>query len=599
MAFIVHRALGEQTLLRQIPGDELRIGRGTNAELRLEDAAVAHQHAVVRAAAGGWELVDLGSVTGTYVHGRAIKKVALADGDRIEIGGFRLRVQITHPEDPLFVHVAAVGPGAAAAPRRAREGTGTISLSALRRGDEAPADVAPAGPSAAPPPSPPQPAAPPSPSAAVAPRAVDWVAAYRVGRGLGLARLTVALALLAALAVAALAAVGATAAFMPGISSAHRRLIVAGGDGGAAPAADPRAALPAAHGCASCHRPWRGPADAACGECHRPQAAPHAELLAAGAAAGAVPACRSCHPEHRPDEPLIELAADGPCVACHRDLAALPGAAGAIRVAAEVTSFAAAHPELVSPARAAAGDPTALDFGHRKHLAPGLRGPAGAESLGCESCHLPDPETGRMQPVSFADHCQRCHRLTFDPAFPERQAPHGDPQLVEDFLIGLYSRGGGEAAASLRQRRLDLISGGGGRQELPSGIDRQVSDAARTLFGSACDTCHRVDLDAQPLPAVTPPAVPERWLDARFSHLDHREAACDACHAGAAASDSTADLLLPGIAACRECHGDRPGAGVAGWGGALGCAQCHPYHRQTGVKEPVAGSRRPGEARSP
>jgi hypothetical protein len=445
-------------------------------------------------------------------------------------------------------------------------------------------------------------------------REVDWLGAYRVGRGIGMARLTVVLTLVAALAVAALLAAGATAAFMPGISSAHQRLVDAAAAGGAssgpspaasspaasspvagspvassplasntAPAADPRALVPAVRGCAACHLPWRGPVETGCAECHRPQTAPHADRATSAAAparsAPPPPPCRSCHPEHRPGEPLVSLTDNAPCAACH----------GTLPAPVRATSFAADHPELAPPAgrvAAAAAAANDLDFGHRKHLAPGLRGPAGPETLECAACHTADPETGRMRPIAFADHCQRCHRLTFDPAFPDREAPHGDPQAVEDYLVGLYSRGGEEAAGSLRQRRLSIIRGGG-RRELPAGVDRRVSDAARTLFGAACDTCHRVDLDAEPRPTVVPPKLPGRWFEARFSHLDHQEAACTACHAGAAASDATADLLLPRLADCRACHGAGPAADAAagdgatsgaGWGGRLGCAQCHAYH---------------------
>jgi predicted CXXCH cytochrome family protein len=317
---------------------------------------------------------------------------------------------------------------------------------------------------------------------------------------------------------------------------------------------------------------------------------------------------------------LVRPTAAGDCTSCHRELSTVvPNVA----VAPRVTSFAGDHPELtitlpavegeerirrISVADADGADPGTVDFGHRKHrvqedaggAAPGqaVRGPDGPVSLACGDCHVADADTGLMRPVRFEDHCQSCHRLSFDDRYPDRQAPHATPREVEDFLVGLYSRSdsGPGSGVSLRQRRLGVITGGG-RRSLPPGVDRQVADAARTLFRSGCDFCHRVDLDAVPLPAVAPPAIPEGWMrGARFSHLDHRNVACGTCHPNAAASAASADVLMPGIAVCRSCHGagaeggSRDGAVVAGgttagsaeggaWGGLLACAQCHAYHR--------------------
>ena len=86
MGFIIHRAAGAHTLLRQVSGETLRIGRDAGAELRLDDGAVAFDHAVIRAEAGGWTLEDRGSVTGTYLGGRRVTSVKLAAGDVIDLG---------------------------------------------------------------------------------------------------------------------------------------------------------------------------------------------------------------------------------------------------------------------------------------------------------------------------------------------------------------------------------------------------------------------------------------------------------------------------------------------------------------------------------
>lgn len=725
MSFLIHRTVGEKTLLRSVEGETLRIGRDAGAGLRLDDAAVALDHAVIRRDGPHWVLEDRGSVTGTYAGGRPVDRLTLSGDDTIEIGGYRLRVQVTHPDDPLFLHLAAVDEGVAEASRPGRErrtlDTGALSaaetaaIAAARAGSdlapaatkEAPVDAAAIAaaeeavtkearvdaaaiamahdaaavgerttgelpiattdgePAIAAAPSPeaakePQTAVAasepkarpvrPAPSAVGArPRSrertesegFDYAAAYSLARpGWTKAALTLALAVVALVALGALAA-GSHRPLMPGISSAHALIVsgqpvAASADGAGAVLFEARAREVAARGCAACHRPWRGASaiEDGCAVCHRPQSAPHAPLLAADRAndaAVAAVACTACHPEHR-DQPLVRLQAAGDCVACHRDLGALT--AGESTLTPAITSFATDHPELVitlpaadgaarrlSLADAAGADPSSLEFGHRLHRVreageagpEGLRGPEGPVELACTDCHVADPTTGRMAPVSFEAHCQSCHRLSFDAAYPDREAPHATPREVEDYLVGLYSRaaGGGDQGASLRQRRLGVIAGRD-RARLPAGVDRKVADAARTLFRSGCDLCHLVDLDAVPLPEVAPAAVPVRWMPgARFSHLDHDAMACAGCHPNAAASQATADVLLPGIAVCRECHG---GAGLAqattagdrgaAWGGALACAECHGYHRDaaaaTSTLTASAGAAsRPTPPRSP
>jgi hypothetical protein len=769
VGFIVHRAAGSHTLLRQVSGETLRIGRDAGAELRLDDDAVAFDHAVIRAVTGGWTLEDRGSVTGTYLGGRRVTSTKLAAGDVIEIGGFRIRVQITDPEDPLFVHVQAVGAGAAEAPRPARgSATGSLRLDELvararasgrgpppaaadtgplrrlaeiaaaaeaeataragaeraaegagagRKARQAPeaetaavetaaVEIAPPAPSAAaaaasgaaPEPSTapeapaasepstapvPRPAAPAARTAGTvasgAPAAVpriDYAAAYSLRRpGLTKGLATLAATLLAAAALAALDASGSRTWLMPGISSAHARVVGAAGaeaPAGSPGSAPPRAAgappsatgavpgaVPAAgpleapgagpsgagasgagpssagasgagpsaaslairrgevaeRGCLACHRPWRGPAAVeGCAGCHPGEGAPHAALLAGSAS---VPACAACHPEHR-GRALVAAADERPCLACHGDLGAIETTAEPA-VARRVTSFAAEHPELVIALPAAGGgvrrlrlddpaaraaDPAVLRFGHRFHqvheegeamAGPPLKpttGIAAAEieaRLRCGTCHEPDPASGLMRPVDFERHCQACHGLGFDAErFPDCQVPHQAPAEVEGFLLLTFvqrecaAAGAGAGGRSLAARRtaervraLAMISGDDPRRRQ---FQVQVDRAMAKVFASECAHCHAVDLDAEPRPAVEPPWIPASWMPgARFSHLDHEGIACAGCHAGAAASERTADVLMPGIAACRSCHGeDRAAPGASR---LLTCGECHDYHR--------------------
>ena len=58
---------------------------------------------------------------------------------------------------------------------------------------------------------------------------------------------------------------------------------------------------------------------------------------------------------------------------------------------------------------------------------------------------------------------------------------------------------------------------------------------------------------------------------------------CTECHAKAKTSRETADVLIPGIETCRDCH--RPGADSA----ESRCFECHVYHDWTKQK-PVTGA---------
>jgi diguanylate cyclase (GGDEF)-like protein len=74
------------------------IGRGTEAELWLEDPAISREHArIVRAADGRYFIHDMDSTNGTFVSGRRVTGSSeLQNGDRVQIGPTQmLRFAIT------------------------------------------------------------------------------------------------------------------------------------------------------------------------------------------------------------------------------------------------------------------------------------------------------------------------------------------------------------------------------------------------------------------------------------------------------------------------------------------------------------------------
>ncbi|SDV00876.1 FHA domain-containing protein [Microlunatus sagamiharensis] len=77
----------------QAPG--LVIGRGTDADLRINDPGISRRHAEIRVDAegpGSLDIVDLGSTNGITVDGHKVRHATLREGSRIEIGTTRMLV---------------------------------------------------------------------------------------------------------------------------------------------------------------------------------------------------------------------------------------------------------------------------------------------------------------------------------------------------------------------------------------------------------------------------------------------------------------------------------------------------------------------------
>jgi hypothetical protein len=154
--------------------------------------------------------------------------------------------------------------------------------------------------------------------------------------------------------------------------------------------------------------------------------------------------------------------------------------------------------------------------------------------------------------------------------------PEAEPPAAETPRGGRLRRGGDEEAGGAPRGR----RGGGSETPAPAGwVASQVATLEPGLFKQRCAYCHTVEREADALPRIAPTAIPSRWLPhARFDHGAHRPLACGECHR-AAASTETADVLLPSIATCRECHTPQAGAGT-------GCVQCHRYHDKSRERTP-------------
>ena len=325
------------------------------------------------------------------------------------------------------------------------------------------------------------------------------------------------------------------------------------------------------------------------------------------------PACASCHLDHRGATQLAAVD-DRTCTQCHGSLTTTTGQP---TVAREVGAFHEGHPEFAALRTGAPGtsgtagtakafDPAVLRFNHEVHLKSDLRGPAGATTLECSTCHTPaaagpaagPPSTrGRalMAPVTYTAHCASCHPLYFDPLI-DAPVPHETPEKVHAVIVQSLQQF--VAARPDQIGRPDPVRG-----RIPVSFPapmRQVRTAAewtaertamagQLLWSKTCAECHRLEFPAATppapspaLPRVVPTNVAKEWMPrARFDHRAHQLATCASCHA-AQASRETSDVLMPSIATCQTCHTSRNGAEAR-------CFECHGYHDWTKAKPAASG----------
>jgi pSer/pThr/pTyr-binding forkhead associated (FHA) protein len=67
------------------------LGRSTDCDVWLNDNGVSRRHCrFERAQGGAWEVHDLGSRNGVFVHGERVGKHTLKDGDHVRIGSAKI-----------------------------------------------------------------------------------------------------------------------------------------------------------------------------------------------------------------------------------------------------------------------------------------------------------------------------------------------------------------------------------------------------------------------------------------------------------------------------------------------------------------------------
>jgi hypothetical protein len=549
----------------ELSGTTLRIGRGTDNDLHLDDHSVQLHHSLIQEVDEGYVLRDLNILSLTSVNDVPVNELALPEAGTIRIGPYTLRFTRPTPSSPLTIEYEVLADVVRVAPPT------TAALGGL----------------------------PPRPASKVRDEKFQLVAAYKL-QGRYFNKTTIAvLAVLVVFGGSALVyALGKHLVFMPGSISLKHRLF--------------------ANDCARCHQAWKpvltGVPDKTCLSCH--SGPPHFSERALTPA----PQCATCHVEHRGQAVLAALS-DSVCLQCHADLKVKEPR---IPITTAIHSFMADHPEFaISVSRLGHAvqrvgldegkqvvDTAAIKLNHQLHLKPDLMGPDGPEQLSCASCHQADPQGAYMRPVNYEKDCMRCHLLDFDERLPGKTVLHGQSlEEADRFLRATY------AEYYLLQHQSKLKAQGPTRR-LPGAprakeeiwIDGMVEEAERLLMGppgsktkGKCVLCHILDRPGEAsqsaqfggtksstrvsesrmlFPTIVKTAIPERWLPySVFDHKAHNILKCVACHEAAPRSERTKDVLLPSIASCRNCHFEPGGARTQ-------CLTCHVYHDKSQAQKP-------------
>jgi predicted CXXCH cytochrome family protein len=403
-----------------------------------------------------------------------------------------------------------------------------------------------------------------------------------------------------------------------------------------------------ANNCGACHQAaFVSVTDGACTACHKPGTTPdHArpDRMAKGRLASSgltadihkglnLPEgrCASCHKEHEGPRGALMVSTSF-CTDCHTGLS---GRLTDTRIAnvpdwADHPQFKATvvrAPSLTAPRFervSLAGKPqenSGLVYPHDLHLSATnsvanmvrkQRLPGAANgALACDYCHMPDSDGVRFKPIAMEKNCSACHDLAFArDGGVVRTLPHGKPDqvagIVRDFYLSqaLSPRAGVQRLAFERRQpgRMAELEAADLRIT-GTGEARARADAAIAgIFGKGgvCSDCHGVTdtgaANAALRYAITPVTLADHYLPkGRFPHNRHEtydnktgDAACIACHKGVPTSKVSADVLLPPVSQCRDCHGSAKVATNV----AATCDTCHGFHYGEGGQGGDIGSPR-------
>lgn len=524
---------------RVFVGDRLTLGRSTSQDIHLRDRRVALEHAEIRSAGKGFEIITHG-ISGITVNDTFCRKAPINDGDAVFVGSNILRF-IPPPEGSDLAFTFELDPEV-----REAEAEGAPVRDRLL--GQAPSK-----------------------------RAWSW------GMFLGVFLIFLLVPLLVFEG-------GEVASVLRGTPLPGDKLWLSG-------PLHPTHQLEIGDDCSACHeKPFVQVKDSACLACHE-RITHHVSVADRKHEDMETWRCQTCHKEHNEPAQLV-LAEDKLCADCHLDVKTI---AVVNKEMLKVGSFEDKHPQfrvsMMSPVATEPGsweieridlddtsihERSGLNFPHAKHLvADGVPGPDGNQVLQCADCHEAELSGEYFKPIRMREHCQSCHVLEFDEAVPGRQVPHASPDEVMTMLQEYF------ASAMLTGR---LATKAQGREiRIPGKIALSVEEKRETLeeaqkladvrfdelIEGVCMECHEPAEAAHAgasngMPELAPIRLTEHWMPkAHFGHASHIAGQqCGDCHA-AISSEQSSDVLMPGIEQCRDCHVKNL---------ASTCMTCHGLH---------------------
>ena len=519
-----------------ISGEPIQIGRGASCKISLPDHRVKLVHASIKRAEDGTLYIDAESDAIIFINGSAEQSAILALGTRVGIGPYLLVVEPAPDGYDLALSAEMVQP----LPEQGAEGTCRA----------APVTLA----------------------------------------GLGLSKRKLGLVLAVCILLAFL-----LLPMLPGFSSALDKWqaslpVTLTGAWSPGPLAGGHGVFGAK--CSVCHqRQFRPVPDAACSECHK-QVALHLAKNDLHASVFKKVRCTSCHLDHIGRAGLVLHDSSG-CVSCHGDLKRK----NPDTTRGNVRDFGSDHPpfhltlrdgkDSIRVPQTEKGkliEQPRLKYSHQVHLdKKGVSTPLGRTVMVCQDCHKIDEAGTHFAPMTMAMTCQqsRCHTLYFTEPLEEK-APHGSVSGVMGRVKDFYARWLADSPDRGKAACAQTGGAGNAARTLECAGELSRKYATDTLFKEKgedleCGLCHEIEATGDPdIPwKIIPPQItPDFQPGAVFTHSRHDTTGCTDCH-DKMNSRTSAEIAIPAIEKCRECHtGGRPAKGKV----RSTCDSCHRFH---------------------
>ena len=121
----------------QLTKERTMLGRRPYNDIVIDNLAVSGEHAVMHMTEDEVEVEDLGSTNGTYVNGKAIKRLVLRNGDTIEVGKYKIRF-LQDEQDGGYEKTMIFKPGMVPPPLAPRPAAATAPAAAPATASAAP-----------------------------------------------------------------------------------------------------------------------------------------------------------------------------------------------------------------------------------------------------------------------------------------------------------------------------------------------------------------------------------------------------------------------------------------------------------------------------